>query len=123
MAPNLKDVISIIGKTNNISLTSTNSTILLNNASNSNSVLKINTIIIANTDTSNAINFSLRSHQSANGSGVAFDIVPLVSVPAGCSVIALDRESYIYLEENQSLTIVAGAANKLRATISYEEIS
>lgn len=123
MAPNLKDIISIVGKTSSISLTNTTSNVLLNNPSNSNAVLKINTIIVANIDTSNAINFSLRLHQSANGGGTALDIVPLVSVPAGCSVIALDRESYIYLEENQSLTIVAGAANKLRATISYEEIS
>lgn len=34
MAPNLKDIISIIGKTSNVSLTSTTSSVLLNNPSN-----------------------------------------------------------------------------------------
>lgn len=48
MAPNLKDIISIVGKTSSISLTNTTSNVLLNNPSNSNAVLKINTIIVAN---------------------------------------------------------------------------
>jgi hypothetical protein len=38
-------------------------------------------------------------------------------------LIALDKSTSIYLEENTSLTATAGTASKLKVTISYEDIS
>ena len=49
-APNIVNVTSIIGKTNAISLTNTNNTELVSNASGSNKVFKINSLIISNVD-------------------------------------------------------------------------
>jgi len=122
-APNIVGVTTITGKTSTTSLTNTSSTSILSNAASSNKVFKVNTIVVSNTDGVNAINFTLSYNTAALGAGTNVEMVSTVSVPANASLIALDKSTSIYLEENTSLTATAGTANKLKVTVSYEEIS
>ena len=122
-APNIVAVSQILGKTTYTSLTSTSSTSLLSNAASSGKVLKVNNIIVANTDGTNAVNFTLSYNTAAAGAGTNVEMVSTVSVPANATLIALDKSTSIYLEENTSITGTAGTASKLKVTVSYEDIS
>jgi hypothetical protein len=122
-APNIVAVQTITGKTTYVSLTTTSSTSLLSNAASSGKVLKVNNVIVANTDGTNAVNFTLSYNTAAAGAGTDVQMVSTVSVPANATLIALDKSTSIYLEENTSITGLAGTASKLKVTISYEEIS
>jgi hypothetical protein len=46
-----------------------------------------------------------------------------VTVPAKASIVALDKNTAVYLEEDRSITATAGTASDLEVIISYEEIS
>jgi len=122
-APNIVAVANILGKTTFTSLTTTSVTSVLSNAASSGKVLKVNNVIVANTDGTNAVNFTLSYNNAAAGGGTNVEMVSTVSVPANATLIALDKSTAIYLEENKSLTATAGTASKLKVTISYEEIS
>lgn len=122
-APNIVGVTTITGKTSTTSLTTTSSTSVVSNAASSNKVFKINTVIVSNTDGTNAVNFTLSYNNQAAGAGTNVELVSTVSVPANASLIALDKSTALYLEENTSLTALAGTASKLKVTVSYEEIS
>ena len=122
-APNIVGVTNITGKTTTTSLTTNSITNVLSNAASSNKVLKVNTIVVSNTDGVNAVNFTLNYNTGAGGAGTNVEMVSTVSVPANASLIALDKSTSIYLEENTSLTATAGTASKLKVTISYEDIS
>lgn len=122
-APNIVAVANIYGKTTYVSLTATTSTSLLSNASASGKVFKVNSIIVANTDGTNAVNFTLSYNTAAAGGGTDVQMVSTVSVPANATLIALDKSTSIYLEENTSITGTAGTASKLKVTVSYEDIS
>jgi hypothetical protein len=122
-APNIVAVANILGKSTFVSLTTTNATTLLSNASDSNKVFKVNNVVVANTDGTNAVNFTLNYNTAAAGAGTNVEMVSTVSVPANASLIAMDKSTSIYLEENTSLTVQAGTASKLKVTVSYEDIS
>ena len=122
-APNIVAVANILGKSTFVSLTTTNATTLLSNASGSNKVFKVNNVVVANTDGTNAVNFTLNYNTAAAGAGTNVEMVSTVSVPANASLIAMDKSTSIYLEENTSLTVQAGTASKLKVTVSYEDIS
>jgi hypothetical protein len=122
-APNIVAVANILGKSTFVSLTTTNATTLLSNASGSNKVFKINNVVVANTDGTNAVNFTLNYNTAADGAGTNVEMVSTVSIPANASLIAMDKSTSIYLEENTSLTVQAGTASKLKVTVSNEDIS
>jgi hypothetical protein len=122
-APNIVAVATITGRTTTTNLTTTNATSILSNAASSNRVVKVNSIIVANIDGVNAVNFTLSYNTAAAGAGTNVEMVSTVSVPANASLIALDKSTSIYLEENTSITATANTASKLKVTVSYEEIS
>jgi len=122
-APNIVDVSTIIGKSATVALSSTNATALVSNAASSGKVFKINMIQIANVDGTNACDVTVDVHSAAAGGGTAYSLVSTVSVPADSSLVALDKSTAIYLEEDKSITATASAANDLEVIVSYEEIS
>ncbi len=122
-APNIVNVSTITGKTDQIALSSTSATVLLSNAASSGKVVKVNTIIVANVDATNACDVTVDLHSAASGGGTAFSIVSTASVASDSSLVALDKSTAIYLEEDMSITVTAGTANDLEVIVSYEEIS
>ena len=122
-APNIVDVSTIIGKSATIALSTTSQTTLVSNAASSGKVFKINMIQVANVDGTNACDITVDVHSAAAGGGTAYSLVSTVSVPADASLVALDKGTSVYLEEDRSITATAGTANDLEVIVSYEEIS
>lgn len=121
--PNIVNVSSIYGKTTYLDLSSTSATTLVTNASSSGVVLKINMIQIANVDGTNACDVTVKVHSAASGGGTGYALASTVSVPADASMVIIDKNSSVYIMENQSITVTAGTANDLEVVCSYEEIS
>jgi len=122
-APNIVNVSTIIGKTAKVALTTTSATTLVSNAASSGKVFKINMVQVANVDGTNAAEVTVDVHSAASGGGTAYSLVSTTSVPVDSALIALDKNTAIYLEENTSITATASAANDLEVLVSYEEIN
>jgi len=122
-APNIVNVTSIIGKSAVVDLTTTNATLVVENAAASGKVFKIESLIISNVDGTNAADITISLYSEDNIGGTATQIVSTVSVPADASLIVIDRNTSIYLEEDKSIGATAGSASDLKVVVSYEEIS
>ena len=122
-APNVVNVATITGKTATVALSTTSATTLVSNAASSGKVFKINMIQVANVDGTNACDVTVDMHSAASGGGTAYSLVATVSVGADSSLVALDKNTAIYLEEDRSITATAGTASDLEVIVSYEEIS
>ena len=122
-APNIVNVTSIIGKTNAISLTNTSNTELVSNAASSGKVFKINSLVISNVDGSLNIAVTVNFNNQDNIGGTNFELISTGSVPADSTLVVIDKTNQLYLEEDRSIGIQADVANKLKAIVSYEEIS
>ena len=119
-APNLVNVATITAKSVQAALSTTLTTEILANASSSNKVFKINNIIVANIDGSSAVDVSVFITKSG-GSPIA--IASTVSVPADATLVVIDKNTSLYLEEGDNIEAGAGAAADATITINYEELS
>ena len=115
--PNLVNVTSIFGNSICGALTTTVTTDLLTCASNK--LIKVNNIIVANIDGSSAATVTMGIIKSG-GSVVLF--ASTISVPADATLVLIDKNSSIYLEEGDILEGGASANGDLTYTISYEEL-
>ena len=122
-APNIVNVTTITGKTSVENLTTTNATLVVENPAASNKVFKINSLIVSNVDGTNAADITISYYSAAAIGGTATQIVSTVSVPADASLIVIDKNTYIYLEEDRSIGATAGSASDLKVVCSYEELS
>ena len=121
--PNIVSVNSIFGNTTGIALTTTLTTVLLANASASGKVYKIESIMVANVDGTNAADVTIDWNTNAGGTGSSFALAATISVPADATLNLIDKNSSFYLMENQSIIGGASANSDLECIISYEEIS
>jgi hypothetical protein len=121
--PNIVNVTSILGENSSVSLTSTSATAIVSNAAASNKVLKINTLVVANVDGTNAADITINKYSQAALGGTAFPIASTISVPADATLIVIDKTTPIYLKENESIGAIAGTASDLVVTCSWEDIS
>ena len=122
-APNVVNVATITAKSALVALSSTAQTALVSNPASSGKVFKVNMIQVANVDGTNACDVTVDMRSAAAGGGTAYSIVSTISVPADASLVALDKNTAIYLEEDRSITATAGTASDLEVIVSYEEIS
>lgn len=129
-APNILALTTGTGKTTYFTPSGTTAVVLLQNAASSGKVLKVNQIIAANVDGTNAVNCTVSIYTnggvaqgSAPSGGTAYPIASTISVPANASLIVSDKTTQIYLEENTCLSITSGTASKLTFSVSYEELS
>jgi hypothetical protein len=121
--PNIVNLTALYGKTEMINLTTTSATQVVSNASASGTVLKINSIYVANVDGSNSADITISMYSAAALGGTAYPIVSTVSIPADSSLVVVERNSGIYITEDRSIGATASAANDLMIICSYEEIS
>ena len=122
-APNIVNVSTITAKTASAAL-GTSAASIVSNAASSNKVFKVNTIVVSNIDGSNNADVSIFLNDGAAGAGSTNRaIVKTVVVPADASLVVIDANSKLYLEENTSITALASAASDLEIIVSYEEIS
>ena len=125
-APNIVAVSTIRGKSNVANLTTTSSSVIVNDV-NSGKVFKINTIMISNVDGTNAGNvtvemFKFGAQNVATGTGNAvYSLANSITVPAKSSLDVMSKS--IYLEEGDQLKAKADSNNRLHLITSFEEIS
>ena len=84
----------------------------------SNKLQKINSLIIANIDGTNAATIDVWVTRSS----ADYYIAKTISVPADATLVVIDKNMGLYLTENDVLKIQSSAAGDLSATCSYEEI-
>jgi hypothetical protein len=121
--PNILSVTSILGKSAVVDLSTTNATLVVENPAASDKVFKINSLVVSNVDGTNAADITIALYSEDDIGGTATEIVSTVSVPADASLIVIDKNTSIYLEEDRSIGATAGSANDLKIVVSYEEIS
>jgi hypothetical protein len=128
--PNIVNVTSILGTTTYYTPSGTAAVVLLPNAASSGTVFKINQIVAANVDGTNAVNATVSLYTngavaqgSAPSGGTAYPIISTVSVPANASLIVVDKTTAIYLMEGTSISVTSGTASKITYSISYEVIT
>ena len=129
-SPNIAAVTSIVGTTTYYTPSGTSAVVLLANAASSNTVLRINQIVAANVNGTNAVNATVSIYTngavaqgSAPSGGTAYPIISTVSVPANASLIVADKTTNIYLMEGTSITVTSGTASGITYSVSYEVIS
>ena len=120
--PNIVSVASIYGKTAYDADVANSASSLVSNAASSGKILKINSLIIANIDGTNAADITVTLRNAAGGTTYS-TLAYTISVPADATLVVIGKDSAIYLEEDMALYVLASAAGDLSATCSYEEIS
>ena len=119
-APNLVNVSTITAKSVQADLGTTLTTEILANASSSGKVFKINNILVANIDGTNSADASVAITKSG---GSPIMIASTVAVPADSTLVVVDKNTSLYLEEGDNIEAGASAASDLTITINYEELS
>ncbi len=121
--PNIVNVTTIYGNSSSTALSTTSATSIVSNAAASGKVFKINSIVVANVDGTTAADITINVYSQAALGGTAYAIASTISVPADASLVVTDKTTSFYLLENQSIGAIAGAANDLVVTASWEEIN
>jgi hypothetical protein len=128
--PNIAALTTLTGNTTYLTPSATTAVVLLPNAASSGQVFRINQIVAANVDGTNAVDTTVSIYTngavaqgSAPSGGTAFPLASTISVPADASLIVVDKTTAIYLMEGTSITVTSGTASKITYSISYEIIA
>lgn len=116
-APNLISATTITGKTAVVNLTTVTSNVLTN-SSGSNTVDKLNNIILSNYSSS-----TVGANVVINRSSTTYYLAGNVSIPANSALVLLAKDSQIYLEEGDVLQANVSANTAITVTASYELIA
>jgi hypothetical protein len=117
-APNLKSPTAIYGKTARYAVGSGLATAI--SGVPSGMVYKINSIFCANVANPDApVDISVSIYDGTTD----YYIARTIAVPADATQIISTKDTYFYLEENDSLRATASAASGVVLVIGYEEIS
>ena len=117
-APNLKNPTTITGKTARYAVTASLANALANSAA-SGKVLKINSIFCANVDGANPADISVSIYNGTTD----FYLAKTIAVPANATQIISTKETYFYLEEDDSIRATSSQVSRLELVIGYEDIS
>ena len=120
-SPNLLSANLILGKTDGV-LLSTSDTTVLTNASGSGKTFKVNTLNLSN-QSSTTVTASIKFYSAASLGGTGYAVAANLAVPPTSTLTLIDKGTQYYVEENKSIGGTAGATNSIIVTISYEEIS
>ena len=128
--PNIAALTTLTGNTTYLTPSAITAVVLLPNAASSGQVFRINQIVAANVNGTNAVDTTVSIYTngavaqgSAPSGGTAFPIASTISVPADASLIVVDKTTAIYLQEGTSITVTSGTASQITYSISYEIIA
>ena len=85
-------------------------------------VHKIGFLSAANV-TNAAATITVAINSAANGSGTSTRLVYQVVVPAGATLVILDKITPVYLTDTQSLVVTSGTASAIELVAAFEAIS
>ena len=115
--PNLANVSSGYGRMAFQNVTTLFSNIIAN-AVASNTLLKVNSLFVSNIDASNTGNISV----NIANTNIGYSVITNASVPIQSTIIAITKDSSVYLEEGQYMQIKASANNAIQAVVSFDII-
>ena len=115
--PNIVNVTEIYGNTA-VQLATTGAVNLVVNANGSGKIYKINSLYVSNYEGTNARDITI-NHVIA---GNSISILSTVSVAADSTLVAITKDSSIYLMENQQIAILANVVSSLNVICSWDEI-
>jgi hypothetical protein len=131
--PNIVNVSSIYGNTAYVipsttgattSWTYNGTTTLTGLTPATNTVNKIDNIVVSNTTSSAATcTVGIGNNATFGSATVVSYLAYQISVPPNASVIVTDKTTAFYLTENQSVGVTSGTASALTYTASFEAIS
>lgn len=115
--PNLLIANTVFGNTSFLDITTSSSSIL-ENTSSSNKLYRVVTLMICNISANTeSVNVAI------SRSGTEKKFISFVTVSSGSTFSAIDKNSIVYLIEDDSLKISSSSNGTLTATCSFEEIS
>jgi hypothetical protein len=128
--PNIAALTTLTGNTTYLTPSAITAVVLLPNAASSGQVFRINQIVAANVNGTNAVDTTVSVYTngavaqgSAPSGGTAFPLASTISVPADASLIVVDKTTAIYLMEGTSISVTSGTASGITYSISYEIIA
>lgn len=116
--PNIVNVSSMYGNTTYQNVSTTTTTIVTN-PSGSNSVYKLNSLVVSNINASSSANLTVEFNRSSANAA----LIKNVTVAIGGSFVAVAKDTSIYLLENDIIQLTASANSSLQAIASWEQIS
>ena len=116
-APNLLTSATVTGKTA-LSQLSTVTGNVITNSSSSNTVVKLNDIILSNYSSS-----IVNANVFINRSATAYYIGGTISIPANSTLVLLGKDTTLYLEEGDVLQANVSANTSVTMSASYELIA
>lgn len=115
--PNIVNVTSIVGNTALANVTTVSTNVIVNLV-NSNTVVKLNNFIVSNYSGNN-----ITSDVEYLRSNIAYDIIGNVTIPANSTLVAVGKDTGLYLIEGDYIRVRSSANNAAHAVASYEIIS
>lgn len=116
--PNILNVTVLNGKSSGALLTTGNQDIV---TAVTNKIFKINSIFATNVTTDNS-NASVTVIFYDSSSGVSAELCYLSVIPPYNTLVVLDKDSSIYLEEGDKIIARADKADAIKLVVSWEEI-
>jgi len=113
--PNLLSLTQVYGKTTATNI-GTAVTVLLSNSLASGKSMKLNSMYIANIDNTTSSRISVDFYRNS----ISIRLVDRMQIIPGDSLIAIDRNSSVYLEEGDSLRCYSDQLNLIHVTLSYD---
>lgn len=113
--PNIVNVSSILGQTDTFALTTTLTSLV---TCTTDKVFKINSIMVANVDGTNAADVSI-AYNDVSGSTTRY-FASTISVPADATLAVVDKNNGFYLTQGDIIKGKASANSDLECIISYE---
>lgn len=114
-APNLLALTQVYGKSTATNI-STAVTVLLSNSYASSRSVKIVSLYVANVDVATAAKISVDFYRSS----VSIRLIDRLQISPGNSLIAIDKNSALYLEEGDSLRCFSDQTDLMHVVVSYE---
>lgn len=117
-APNMINFNFMTGNTA-VQAVGTSATAIVSNAAASGRVIRVNSLVVSNVDTSgNPADITVDVFRSS----VAYRVASTITIPGDASMVIISRDNYIYLEEGDTLRCTASATSALQAVCSFENI-
>lgn len=121
--PNIVSVSTINGNTNYMNV-STSNVAIVTNAASSGKVYKLNVLSVSNIDGINDADVNVYYVANvAQTTNVSYAVAKTITVPADSTLIVIDKNSSIYMQEDSAVRVSASASGDLQAVASWEEIS
>jgi hypothetical protein len=120
--PNIVNVTSIYGSVAYLAPANTTANTLVSNAASSGTIIKVDSLTVANVTGSAAL-VTVSVNSAAAGGGTPYRVAYQISVPSTSTMQVVDKNNFLFLTENTSLVVTSGTSSALEYVATYETIT